>query len=206
MIWKIQTYSNKNENTLLTFYLEGQQGPMAHSSSLRFYCVFLFDYLLCVIHFSFLIIFLLVCLTRLCFGNLCCCCILFAEKRIWYLCFLRLRIYQLGLFLAMKKVHVSCVSCIPCVFDVCPPIQFMSLWVVWCIKSMHHTVHSTTASIGGSLEGVHRRKMNGPPEESTVINYSVEVPDQVQVKTKNATKEMQLYWENSRRPVWRSLS
>ena len=40
-------------------------------------------------------------------------------------------------------------------------------------------------NIGGSLEGVHRRKMNGPPEESAVINYSAEVPDQVQAKKRN---------------------
>ena len=38
---------------------------------------------------------------------------------------------------------------------------------------------------GGSLEGVHRRKMNGSPEESAVINYSAEVPDQVQAKKQN---------------------
>ena len=41
------------------------------------------------------------------------------------------------------------------------------------------------ANIGGSLEGVHRRKMNGPPAESAVINSSAEVPDQVQMKKQN---------------------
>ena len=50
---------------------------------------------------------------------------------------------------------------------------------------MHHVVHSTNANIGGSLEGVHRRNMHAPPEESAVINYSAEVPDQVQVKKQN---------------------
>ena len=50
---------------------------------------------------------------------------------------------------------------------------------------MHHAVHSTNVNIGGSLGGVYRRKMNGPPEDSTVINYSVEVPDQVQAKEQN---------------------
>ena len=44
---------------------------------------------------------------------------------------------------------------------------------------MHHTVHSTNANIGGSFEGVHKRKMNGPSDASAVINYSAEVPDQV---------------------------
>ena len=85
----------------------------------------------------------------------------------------------------MKKVHISCVSRIPRIFDVHPPIWLTSLWVPWCIQSMHHVVHSTNANIGGSLEGVHRRKMNGPPEESAAINYSAEVPDQVQVKKQN---------------------
>ena len=61
----------------------------------------------------------------------------------------------------------------------------MSLWVVWCIQSMHHMVHTSKASIGGSLEGVHKRKMNGPPEQSAVITYSAEVPDQVQVEKQN---------------------
>ena len=41
------------------------------------------------------------------------------------------------------------------------------------------------ANIGGSLEGVHRRKMNGPPEESADINYFAEVHDQVQAKKQN---------------------
>ena len=50
---------------------------------------------------------------------------------------------------------------------------------------MHHAVHSTNVNIGGSLEGVHRRKMNGPSDDSAVINYSVEVPDQVQMKKQN---------------------
>ena len=50
---------------------------------------------------------------------------------------------------------------------------------------MHHAVHSTNANIGGSLEGVHRSKMNGPSDDSAVINYSAEVPDQVQVKKRN---------------------
>ena len=36
-------------------------------------------------------------------------------------------------------------------------------------------------NIGGSLEGVHRRKMNG----STDINYFAEVHDQVQAKQQN---------------------
>ena len=60
-----------------------------------------------------------------------------------------------------------------------PIIRFTCLWgVAWCVKAMHHAVHSTSANI---LDGVHRRKMNGPP----VINCSVEVPDQVQVKKRN---------------------
>ena len=42
--------------------------------------------------------------------------------------------------------------------------------------------HIILVNIGGSLEGVHRRKLSGPPEESADINYSVEVHDQVQVK------------------------
>ena len=50
---------------------------------------------------------------------------------------------------------------------------------------MHHAVHSTNANIGGSLEGVHRRKMNEPSDDSAVVNYSVEVPDQVQAKKRN---------------------
>ena len=82
----------------------------------------------------------------------------------------------------MKKVHISRLSHIPHVFDVDPPIWFTSFWVVWCIKATHHMVRSTMANIGRSLEGVHRRKMNGPPEESAVINFSAEVPDQVQAK------------------------
>ena len=75
-------------------------------------------------------------------------------------------------------------------------------------RVMHHAVHSTNANIGGSLEGVHRRKMNRPSDDSTVINYSVEVYDQVQVRKRNEehNKEMQLYWKNSRHPVWRTLS
>ena len=56
--------------------------------------------------------------------------------------------------------------------------------------SRQRTMQSTAPciilmNIGGSLEGVHRRKMNGPPEESTDINYFVEVHDQVQAKKQN---------------------
>ena len=82
----------------------------------------------------------------------------------------------------MKKVCVSSISHIPHVLDVRPPIRLTSLWAVWCIQSIHHVVQITNVNIGGNLEGVHRRKMNGPPEESPVINYSLEVPDQVQAK------------------------
>ena len=89
----------------------------------------------------------------------------------------------------MKKVHISHISHIPCIFDVHPPIWLTSLWVVWCVKAMHHAVHSTMhhsheywREFGGSLEGVHRRKLNGPHEESADINYFVEVHDQVQAK------------------------
>ena len=56
-----------------------------------------------------------------------------------------------------------------------------------CGASRQCTMQSTAPriilmNIGGSLEGVHRRKMNGPPEESADINYFAQVHDQVQAK------------------------
>ena len=83
----------------------------------------------------------------------------------------------LGAFLAIKKVHVSCVSRVPRVFDVHPPVRF----------TMHHAVHCN-ANIGGSLEGVHRRKMNEPSDDSAVVNNSSEVPDQVLAKKQNEAR------------------
>ena len=87
--------------------------------------------------------------------------------------------------LSNQKVHISRISCGPRVFDVRPPIWFMTLWTAWCVESTHHMIHSTNVNIGGSLEGVHRQKMNGPSDDSAVVNYSAEVPDQVQVKKQN---------------------
>ena len=56
-----------------------------------------------------------------------------------------------------------------------------------CGVSRQCTMQSTApciilTNIGGSLEGAHRRKLNGPHEESADINYFVEVHDQVQAK------------------------
>ena len=80
---------------------------------------------------------------------------------------------------------MSCIPCIPHVFDVHPPIRFMTSWTMWCIKSMHRVVHFTNANIGGSLEGVDRKKMNEHSDDSEVVNNSSEVPDQVQAKKRN---------------------
>ena len=93
--------------------------------------------------------------------------------------------HGLGAFLAIKKVHISCIPCVPCIFDVHPPIHFMTSWTTWCIESTHHAVHCTNANIGGSLEGVHRKKMNEPSDDSEVVINSSEVPDQVQAKKQN---------------------
>ena len=83
----------------------------------------------------------------------------------------------LGAFLAIKKVHISRVSRVPRFFDVHPPIPFTT----------HHAVHCN-ANIGGSLEGVHRRKMNEPSDDSAVVNNSSEVPDQVLAKKQNEAR------------------
>ena len=50
---------------------------------------------------------------------------------------------------------------------------------------MHHAVHCTNANIGGSLEGVLRRKMNEPSDDAAVVNNSSEVPDQGLAKKQN---------------------
>ena len=92
---------------------------------------------------------------------------------------------SLGVFLAIKKVHISRVPRIPRIFDARPPIGFTTSWTVWCVESMHHVVHCTNANIGGSLEGVDRKKMNERSDDSKVVNNSSEVPDQVQAKKRN---------------------
>ena len=75
---------------------------------------------------------------------------------------------SLGAFLALKKVRVPRVPRLPRVFDVRPPIRFTTSW--------------TNANIGGTLEGVHRKKMNEPSDDSEVVNNSSEEPDQVQAR------------------------
>ena len=96
----------------------------------------------------------------------------------------RKNVYTMGacgacmILIAKNAPCVSHVSHVPCVF------MSMVYEFVDCVVRQVNTPHGNV-KIGGSLEGVHRRKMNGPSDDSAVINYSAEVPDQVQVKKQN---------------------
>ena len=43
-------------------------------------------------------------------------------------------------------------------------------------------------NIGGSLDGVHKKKMNEPSDDSEVVNNSLEVPDQVPAKKRDIAR------------------